>query len=122
MRSVLFRKTTSIACFSRSSLVLDLSSAWFANRLANPSTTGIKTAAKIFERLSAFSHVSRSAMTHPCALDQRLRRHSHAAYVVAVTAVTESTFPARGLAGVPPAEVGLIKDRLGSTGAESADV
>src|SRR4029077_12156508 len=78
IRSDLDRKTTSIACLSNSSLVLDFSSTWFASKPATPRTTGMKTAAKILERLSAFSQASRSAMTHSCLLlllHQRLWAH-----------------------------------------------
>src|SRR5262249_33163467 len=59
----------------------------------------------------------RIAICHdtPLCVDQRLWGHSHAAYAVAVTAVTEWTFPARGLPGVPPAKLERVINRVVST-------
>src|SRR6516165_2118883 len=70
--SDLERKTTSIACLSKSSLALDFSSVWFAHQPPIPRITGMQAAAKILEKLSTFFHTSRSTMTRSCGLDQGL--------------------------------------------------
>src|SRR5262245_19911096 len=73
------------------------------------------------EALCLFPRIAICHDTTLC-VDQRLRGHSHAAYAVAVTAVTEWTFPADDLSAARPTKVEPVIDRPVSTEPKSADV